>query len=77
MSTWKSVKEELPPFDTPVLVTDGTEMSVAQREDYSSWKKCGWNWQITSVRGCEWEWDLDDGYHTFVTHWMPLPLPPK
>jgi hypothetical protein len=76
MSIWTPVTNEsaLPPFNTPVLVTDGKQMSVATREE-ECWEPTGWGWQITCVDGYEWEWELGQS-DSKITHWMPLPFLP-
>jgi hypothetical protein len=63
----------LPPFNTPVLVTDGKQMSVATREK-EHWEPTGWGWNITCVAGYEWEWEFDNMLK--ITHWMLLPALP-
>jgi hypothetical protein len=75
MSTWISVTNEsaLPPFNTPVLVTDGKQMSVATRQEVR-WEPTGWDWEITCVDGYEWEWEFQS--YSKITHWMPLPALP-
>jgi len=67
MSTWISVKERLPeqckgkPFSKDVLLWCGTYAAVGAK----SFAKAGSDW-----------WD-QSGNDPIVTHWMPLPEPPK
>ena len=65
-TTWISVKDRLPETGTEVLVTDGLHTMVTWCED--------------TIDGIKWV----DNYYTYVnvrfrevTHWMPLPEPPK
>lgn len=66
---WISVEDRLPEYEHPVLATD-------VREDYTAilTLKAGgkvltdcWEDAATGVR-----WPVDE-----MTHWMPLPVPPK
>ena len=66
MSEWISVKDRLPERGVEVLVTDGIHYMVT--------------WCENTNDGVKWV----DNYYTYVnvrfkevTHWMPLPEPPK
>lgn len=63
MSEWILMAERYPPYDKPVLVTDG---------DYC---------QIRTLRFKEgiklWTTDHKNKMTYSVSHWMPLPEPPK
>lgn len=67
-SKWISVEERLPENSIGVLVTDGTDVSE------------GWLCTCSSKEGAKVVWGLgsnDDGPYDPITHWMPLPEPPK
>lgn len=59
---WISVKNRLPERRVQVLVTDGFDI------DTGNLSVNGW-WHLDDSISCD---CLDD-----VTHWMPLPEPPK
>ena len=65
-SEWISVEERLPEGKAPILVTDGGKVIVAYR-----------NWlyrsNSTGRLGCP----ANYGNGMYLTHWMPLPEPPK
>lgn len=68
---WIPVTEALPEsVDDDVLVTDGEGCAVGfWREDAKAWDSTDFGWlENRSEPPC--------GIHT-VTHWMPLPEPPK
>lgn len=71
MNAWIPIKDKLPEEDTPVLVTDGKIISVAQLELFGD-RKSIW-WDIVGCEGVESESYFD---HEKVTHWMPLPKLP-
>lgn len=84
--TWRPIERELPPEGVQVLLTDGKVMGVAALR----WLKItGGQWAGTKTitwdpdghGGPEWEWEFNcaGAGHTYdgVTHWMPLPEPPK
>jgi len=62
MNGWISVKKKLPEEGTDVLVTDGVACMVAKLDN----TKTFYFWSNNSF------WSNDE-----VTHWMPLPEPPK
>ncbi|MBU5626526.1 DUF551 domain-containing protein [Oscillibacter sp. MSJ-2] len=64
ISKWISVKERLPGCGERVLATDGTFVGEAYRTSAKSWYR---------MSGFAWR----DALGTIVTHWMPLPEPPK
>ena len=64
---WIGVKEELPVKQFRVIVRTGHNMVAA-----------GWRSYHVDVKGGElWEVDGAHNYRNDVTHWMPLPEPPK
>ena len=71
---WISVKDELPEDDIPVLVVVNDEIDVL----IIRWEEPTWEetykrfqyWNNPYDDGQEFEWDT-------VTHWKPLPEPPK
>lgn len=62
---WQPI--ETAPHEVPILVTDG-EFIVVASLDLTRWPGA------VGFRGHEWEWDFQE---TSLTHWMPLPEPPK
>lgn len=81
---WHKVSpDDLPELGVPVLVTDGNDCLVclmvkAKQNKYSTLPN--WYWQIHGVSGYEYETIFN--YNPYrvpgpVTHWMPLPEPPK
>lgn len=68
-SCWIPLKEETPPRGVGVLVTDGTKVYCAERDEFNGYAY----WLPIGIGGPEWEWE----YHTSnITHWMPLPSLP-
>lgn len=68
--TWQPI--ETAPKGTPILVTDGTHIVTAEI-DHSL--LAGGLWlRSYGFSGYEWDWDIND---KALTHWMPLPDPPK
>lgn len=63
---WISVEERLPEGEEYVLCWYKDEFG-------DEWSTVGLKW------GCAWDLDIDDnsGRNLTVTHWMPLPKPPK
>lgn len=76
MSEWISVKDRLPEEGTQVLTYDSGSKNGAfeYRLDYIVliWQEEG----LTDVPNPIWACGLVDDYNK-VTHWMPLPSPPK
>ena len=74
MSDWISVKDRLPPDETPVLIWFNTEFIKVGELRWDTpgfedtYKACRY-WDDPYDDGKLWEW-----YD--VTHWMPLPSPP-
>lgn len=68
---WISVKERMPEPEKPVLVFDDFgDMTTAYLHNYS--------WGTTDWHLCETGSYADDAdVDGTVTHWMPLPEPPK
>lgn len=68
--SWTSVKDDLPPDDTPVLCWDGFHMVVGECHQYPKEK-------IESHR-VEWYWrgEGPDDYWRGPTHWQLLPPAP-
>lgn len=64
MAEWISINEQLPPPGMRVLTTDGELTGEAFRGKGNVW--------FRSPRSMAWE-----NYLNPVTHWMPLPAPPK
>ena len=60
---WISVKDRLPEDNTNVLVYRGSLISVYTYIGHNEWEDDYGYWSRTD----------DDG----ITHWMPLPEPPK
>lgn len=64
---WISVEDKLPEFEKNVLAFDTQRIYIAYRhteDEYNEhWRvpQDGWTWGLTSA----------------VSHWMPLPEPPK
>lgn len=66
---WISVEERLPDKMKHVLV-------FKQRNEHASWPVSMWHIE-TDWRGNNgWSKNIDNGYFD-ITHWMPLPEPPK
>jgi hypothetical protein len=61
---WIDSNKELPNFDFEVLTCDkrGNVSTLWYRKNDNDYKYWG---------------DWDDNEHENITHWMPLPLPPK
>jgi len=64
---WISVKDRLPELDEKVLVLCG-DICFGGRVDDAD----GWLWGVANIIG---DIEADDDYE--VTHWQPLPTPPK
>lgn len=71
---WISVKDKLPPDETPVLILLSGIPTVGElRWEHPSFEdtfKAFRYWDSPTKDGQAWEW-LD------ITHWMPLPNAPK
>lgn len=67
MSEWIKCCDKLPQMDEPVLAWDGEYIEKAFRTDV-----------YLESDGIQWIWTYYD-YMEWkdVTHWMPLPKPPK
>ena len=64
MSEWISVKDRLPEFGEKVLITDVSGDVLVYSLEQTCSGECWWEDEY-------WNWYND------VTHWMPLPEPPK
>ena len=62
MSEWISVNESMPDGNIIVLVFDGDEVEMGSHNEH-------FGWAIYELDG--------PSTRNFVTHWMPLPAPPK
>ena len=61
---WVSVEDAIPAPGERVLATDGTFVGEAYRTSANTWyRHTGFPWR--------------DCLQSIVTHWMPLPKPPK
>ncbi len=67
---WIALKDQLPPKNVGVLVSDGVIVTAAQWSPIFEGKP--W-WSGHEFSGYEWEFDFS---HESITHWMPLPEPP-
>ena len=75
---WISVKDRLPEFDTPVMIILGGSFHskniwlMLRDNDYDGWL---WSEHISGCINDKDNYEASDDYA--VTHWMPLPEPPK
>ena len=66
---WISVKDELPDFGERVIVTDGVFVGEAYLNSNGKWiRYCGSFYE---------DGDLEELLGIKITHWMPMPIPPK
>lgn len=65
ISTWIPVTERLPDYDLVVLVTDGEDVGTGYRYALGETGFTGWAVPFADI-------EEDD-----ISHWMPLPEPPK
>lgn len=61
---WISVNDRLPECDGKYLV-------------YADWNDWGDNKGVFSCEFATGEWVVDSDTFDYITHWMPLPEPPK
>lgn len=78
LGAWVPMAERLPPTNTPILIcaSDGTVCAAEfEHEPARSWV---W-WNGAGFGGHEWDWNWEMVSEPWrgVTHWMPLPKPPK
>jgi hypothetical protein len=69
---WQPI-ETAPKDNTPILIWDGEDISLAE------WNDIGRKWNCLCGGGAVWDGDGDTGGLVAVysaTHWMPLPSPP-
>lgn len=78
MTEWISVKDELPPFKTSFLGTDGGLIFASYWcEDSDRYKVGGWE-SCYYCGGSSPVGFIEDFFCSkIITHWMPLPEPPK
>lgn len=78
---WISVKDRLPePYDFVLVFADNEGTGEPRPMSIARWEKGSWGFVNNTPLMCnqgawmdiEYDMDSDD-----VTHWMPLPLPPK
>lgn len=69
MSEWQPI--ETAPKDVPILVTDGKHIVVIKRGILIG--NVPWPDPV-GFAGYDWEWNFE---YADLTHWMPLPEPPK
>ena len=70
MSEWISVEDELPKNDLVLIINELGDITVGSHEI----KHDGACWRVGN--DCV-SWDYDFNYEFYVTHWQPLPEPPK
>jgi Protein of unknown function (DUF551) len=68
MNEWIGVKDRFPPVKEMIIFTDGNDSYCGQYEDTLSGK---YLWVIADT------WKEDSNILENITHWMPLPEPPK
>ena len=77
MSQWISVRDRLPEINEEVIVA--LPFVFEDEDGPTNYKAC----RITTARlvpdseGAKWSIHTENGWITKVTHWMPLPAPPK
>lgn len=65
---WISIKEQLPPQEVKILVTDGVGMAASE---YYKWSDVPGDY---SFSGDDYEWDM---WKEDITHWAFRPELPK
>ena len=70
MGDWISIEDRLPEEAVGILITDGSIVTCASMEMW----RTGPYWNGYGFGGYEWEFDF---HWKDVTHWQPLPAPPK
>ena len=74
MSEWISVKDKQPEHAQPILYVVRGAFDPYVKKGERSWDGNDWWW-------CDEDGDFDDagndGDSSYVTHWMPIPDPPK
>jgi len=72
MNEWISIEDRLPEDDVRVLLMTEKGFSVGAADHHDN---VGVSWRIgNSMIAWDYEYNLDD---LEVTHWMPLPEPPR
>ena len=67
---WIPIKDDLPDFGERVIVTDGAFVGEAHLNSKGKWiRYCG--------DGMLLDGDLEEILETKITHWLPMPVPPK
>lgn len=76
MSEWIKCSDQMPPARVPVLISakQWGKPVVCAAEWMFITEKYPVSWSCVGASGCECENDFEDDS---VTHWMPLPEPPK
>lgn len=69
MSAWIKVEDRMPDFGVGILVTDGEEITCAERIAWVG----GSGWTTHNI--CS--YDAEVAFEDKITHWMPLPAPPE
>ena len=71
---WISVKDRLPKKNERVLVTDGKKICLHYKQSFINWEDAKGEDLYCS---CSENYDRCDFREGEITHWMPLPSPPK
>ena len=77
MIEWISVEDLLPEFGVPVIA--GSRLFGRGEFDWWIFERYydgdGWLWSRLNSSSLSGDFECDDDYH--ITHWQPLPEPPK
>lgn len=81
MGEWISVNYAVPPDNREILIfyrySSGLPHPKIHAGFRESYKNCKVKWKVFDFNGVSTiQIDAQEGFHT-VTHWMPLPNPPK
>jgi len=68
---WIDIKKRKPEHGQKCLISDG-EIVTAAEADLATFKHIWWD--MCEIIGYDCEWDFNE---TAITHWAPLPEPPK
>lgn len=69
---WISVNDELPEYRKPVIIGGIWNKHDFMVEGVNRLKST-----IHNETGKHLDWEKSNGIHMVITHWMPLPEPPK